>query len=611
MGVRIVGFTENDILRLRQNAESLTGVTLPAEIRCEGGKGLSVRLESADGPLEIRAEDLSALSRAMLLTARAVGGGALPFEIAEGRSIRSIGPMLDVSRGGVPTPEALRRTIGQVSALGMNLMMLYTEDLYELEDYPYFGHLRGRYSQDDLRALDAYAASMGVELVPCIQTLGHLSQFLQWAPEAEMMDQPAVLMADEEATYRFIEAEIAAMSRCLSSRRIHIGMDEAHGVGLGRYLEKHGATDRFDLLNRHLGRVADICRKYGYQPMMWSDMFFRLGSKTNEYYDLDAEIPDRVLDMIPGDVEMVYWDYYHTDERIYDRMLTQHARMGAGAVFAGGVWTWSGFLPQVKRTLATMLPALRSCARLGVDTVLATMWGDDGAETCLSLGSALLPVFSEVCWRGPDCPLSEIQAMGALVSGLPWDVVEAMGEFYPGAADERHGKAILWCDPLYPLVPGGAEALDAAVRRAEGAMGALRAHMDLPECRYAAALFDIVIEKGALLRDLRGRYLAGDREYLRQAVETVLPALAGRYVALMGLHRALWHRENKRFGWETLCQRYGGAITRLTDVRAELADYLEGRLDAVPELDEPPLDPARSAYCQFHRDFVSPSASVV
>ena len=126
---------------------------------------------------------------------------------------------------------------------------------------------------------------------------------------------------------------------------------------------------------------------------MWSDMFFRLGSKTNDYYDIEIDIPQQVIDGMPP-VDLCYWDYYHEDEAFYDHMLTQHARMGARTVFAGGIWTWSGFLPHVKKTEATMFPALRACARHGVDTVLATMWGDDGAETNVLLGSALLPIFS-------------------------------------------------------------------------------------------------------------------------------------------------------------------------------------------------------------------------
>ena len=45
---------------------------------------------------------------------------------------------------------------------------------------------------------------------------------------------------DSEETYKFIEAEIAKMRRVFKSNKIHIGMDEAHDVGLGKYLRKYG-----------------------------------------------------------------------------------------------------------------------------------------------------------------------------------------------------------------------------------------------------------------------------------------------------------------------------------------------------------------------------------
>lgn len=59
-------------------------------------------------------------------------------------------------------------------------------------------------------------------------------------------------------------------------------MDEAHGIGLGRYYEKHGPSDRFSLLTRHLNRVVNLCQELDLHPIMWSDMFYRLGSKINE-----------------------------------------------------------------------------------------------------------------------------------------------------------------------------------------------------------------------------------------------------------------------------------------------------------------------------------------
>lgn len=216
-----------------------------------------------------------------------------------------------------------------------------------------------------------------MELLPCIQTLAHLHQFLQWSGSRTLADTDDCLLAGSEETYTFIRAAVTSLRSCVRTNRLHIGMDEAHDVGLGRYLRLHGPVDRFKLLNEHLARVSQICREQGFEPMMWSDMFFHLGSATGDYYDPDCHIPQQVIDTLPQ-VTMTYWDYYHTDEAIYERMISEHARMNRPLVFAGGNWTWSGFLPQVRRTEATTLPAMRVCVRHQVDTVLATMWGDDG-----------------------------------------------------------------------------------------------------------------------------------------------------------------------------------------------------------------------------------------
>jgi len=485
--------------------------------------------------------------------------------------------------------------------------MLYTEDTYEVPEYPYMGYLRGRYSQQDLSELDAYAASMGVELVPCIQTLGHMRQFLQWEDNAHLRDQMDVLFIDEEKTYDLIEAQIRSMRACMRTNRIHIGMDEAHGVGLGQYLLKNGMTDRHALLCRHLEKVVSICEKHGFRPIMWSDMFFRLGSKTNEYYDLEADVPQHVIDSIPA-VDLCYWDYYHEDEAFYDAMLTQHARMGEKTVFAGGVWTWSGFLPQVKKTEATMFPALAACAKHHVDTVFATLWGDDGAETNVFLASSLLPIFSESCWQGHDCPKEEMILSGECLTGMPRQVLLALGEFYPSEQDVRTGKSLIWCDPLYPILDPMGDSMDAAIARSEQALSTLAMYQEEPVGTYASLLFEIAKEKARILRDLRNKYLCNDRVWLSKLAQEDLPRLTQQYARLMGIHRRLWERDYKRNGWEVVCLRYGGAMARLADMADELVRYLAGELNTIAELDETPLDPSRRA--QHYAMMVTPSAQL-
>ena len=52
--------------------------------------------------------------------------------------------------GGSLTIEAIKDIIRYMAKMGMNFIMLYTEEAYQVEDLPYHGYMRGRYSQKEL-----------------------------------------------------------------------------------------------------------------------------------------------------------------------------------------------------------------------------------------------------------------------------------------------------------------------------------------------------------------------------------------------------------------------------------------------------------------------------
>ena len=80
--------------------------------------------------------------------------------------------MLDMSRNGVMKPEQVKQYLNYIAAMGLNMLMLYTEDTYELKDYPYFGYMRGRYTQKELKEIDDHA-----DKTPCYQLSLRLCRF--------------------------------------------------------------------------------------------------------------------------------------------------------------------------------------------------------------------------------------------------------------------------------------------------------------------------------------------------------------------------------------------------------------------------------------------------
>ena len=222
------------------------------------------------------------------------------------------GLMVDCSRNAVPTVETLKKLADIMAAMGYNTLMLYTEDTYEIDGQPYFGYMRGRYSVKELKDIDKYCMDRGIECVPCIQTLAHLNAFVRWKDVQEYTDCNDILLIGEEKTYELIDKMFASMSEAFHSKLIHIGMDEAHMIGRGKYLDRNGYTPVDTLMREHLNKVCEITTKYGYQTMIWSDMLFRAVNGGEYYTDNPDIIGQEVCDVLPQNIMPVYWLLYYS-----------------------------------------------------------------------------------------------------------------------------------------------------------------------------------------------------------------------------------------------------------------------------------------------------------
>ena len=149
-----------------------------------------------------------------------------------------------------------KQMIEVLALMGYSTFELYMEDTYQIEGQPYFGYFRGAYSAEELQEIETYAQQFDMIFVPCIQTLAHLSAFVKWGVKEvqELRDVEDILLIGEEKVYDLIDGMFATLSK-LQTRKVNIGMDEAHLVGLGRYLILNGVVDRSLLMCQHLERV--------------------------------------------------------------------------------------------------------------------------------------------------------------------------------------------------------------------------------------------------------------------------------------------------------------------------------------------------------------------
>jgi len=549
------------------------------------------------------------------------------FNIIEEPQFTMNGAMIDCSRNAVWKVESVKKWLQLMAIMGLNTLLVYMEDTYEIPDEPYFGYMRGRYTAKELKELDNFADVFGIEIIPCIQTLAHLSSFLRWEINSEIRDTTDILLAGSDKTYQLIEKMIRSASEPFRSNRIHIGMDEAHFLGRGNYLDLFGFESSFQIMSNHLKRVKEITDDYKLRPMIWSDMYFRLGSKDRNYYDLKANIPNEVKEQMPKDVQYVYWDYYHEDESFYQTYIQKHLEFSPHPIFAGGIWTWNGLTVHYDKTFSSTNAALAACKETGIKEVFATLWGDNGAETDPFTALLGLQLYAEHGYAR-EFDQDKLKARFNYCTGANLEAFLMLGQIdtAPGTTQgeaerpletENPSKYLLWQDPLLGIFDKHVGGIDIQIyfkemgsklEQAKDLAGAWEELFDVP-----IQLCSVLAVKSELGIKLKKAYDAQNKNELEHIALRVLPDLEERVKRLWGLHYKQWMKTHKPFGWEVLDIRYGGLLARIHTAIQRIKGYLAGDITTISELEEERLSFFATATgkgtgrCNLYRMIASPN----
>ncbi len=561
--------------------------------------GLQVALE--DGKIVIRYQEKCQLFRGLSLAKRVLRHGK---PIHEHPTFTRLGFFEDVSRGAVLTVDSLKKKIRWLAAMGYNALTLYIEDIYEVPEYPWFGHQRGRYTKQELKEVVAYGKRFGITLLPSFQVLGHLEMPLIWPAFRDIRDSSAVLYVGKEETYQFIDALFKNLCECFETREFHVGMDEAHTMGLGRRLDKEGYVPKSELLAQHMERVSQLCEKHGIIPLIASDMFFRPYTPGNGYYSTDTIVPQEVIDRVPSMYRIMYWDYYNCEKSeksvaMFDHMIRQHKRFHNPISFLGGTWKWMGFAPNNAFSLYASEFHLNGCIRHGIDNISLATFGDDGSEASMFCNLPTLVLYAEKLYKNTTEKVDIEEAFVDLF-GLPVEAFLTLdcpnrvpdGPQMPESSSTNPCKYLLYNDPLngrltrlvkHCYKPHFAECEEKlALWQENGEFGYIFATL--------SALCRVLKNLATLSLELREAYAAKDREALEKLADSI-PGIVADLDRFTEVFRAQWLRENKLFGLETLELRFGGQRGRLVSTEKILRLYLSGQIDRIEPLETPLLYP--------------------
>ena len=501
--------------------------------------------------------------------------------------------MLDCSRNAVFKPSEVKRFAEMIARMGYKELYLYTEDTYEIEGEEYFGYLRGKYTQEELKDIDAYCQTVGISLIPCIQVLAHLGAIFRWRKYASLRDINDILLAGDEKTYELIDKMFDAISKTFKSKKVHIGLDEAHNIGKGVFLDTNGYQNRYDILIRHLKRVKEIADKYGFEINMWSDMFFKCANRGYVCEGLDELALKRATEQLPKGVTVTYWEYYATEKSKYDKMLALHKKYFPSVMFAGGAIEWYGYTPLNERSCQIAKVAMESVRENQIQNVMVTLWGDGGGQGSFYSVLPTLLYYIEVANGNED--LENIKKKFYDLVGVTWDTFmlldlpNKVGNPYAPTANPS----------LYMLYNDYFSGVfDCTVKEGDGEIyneyaKRLKEHSSSGEYAYIFdvlyKLCDVLSVKYELGVKTRKAYREKDTKALRSLAENEYEVLPKKLKALLLAQETLWLKENKSSGIEVEQIRLGGLIQRAEFCKKLLLKHLDEGVQ-IAELEEPLLD---------------------
>lgn len=550
---------------------------------------VGLRVECAAGKVRVAYANTRELARAGLILK--ANGTDSDYVIEETNEFQDVCLIIDCSRNAVRNIATVKKLIRNLAMIGYTSLMLYTEDTYEVDGEPMFGYLRGRYTKAEMKELDAYANEWGIELIPCIQTLAHLNQLTRYKyTHFKCFDCSDILLVGEERTYELIENMFKTLSECYTSRRIHIGMDEAWLLGRGKYLEKNGLVPRFEILCNHLQKICEIARKYGLKPMIWSDMFWRIAYADKNCRDKDGKvvIPKEILNKIPKEVALCHWDYHHLQAEAFGELLEIHKQFTNEVWFAGGTAEDNrGFIPHLTYSTKIASAAIEEAKKFEIKSLMETVWGDNGGECSLF---ATLPAIMQYSYTARGISQERLEKEFQALTGYDYDEYMRLEEAQTfGKYTEDIGnpaKYGLYNDVFLGYADTAINAEDKKYfQKAKEAI----AHLQNGQYGYvfesAYALNEVLEFKYDMGIRLRKAYQEKDKEELQNCADDLLKII-GLLERFIISYRKQWLTENKPNGLEVQEIRLGGLKERLTGCRERLIAYLNGEIKEIPELNE-------------------------
>ena len=234
------------------------------------------------------------------------------LEITDWPTLKLRGVHIDL-KAQMPTFQYLKSILRRLAEYKINTVLLEYEDKFPYQSHPKIVSPLAL-SREQIKELNELAGSLHIEIIPLLQSLGHVEYILSHSEYAHLREVPndfsqyCPLNPESQRLFKELAAEILELHP--DGQFFHIGGDEADSLGqCPRCQAKAREIGKGVLYVEYINEICRFILNQGKRPVLWHDML--------------ARNPE-VVDHLVHDAVIMDWDYYSRDDepfkiQIYDK----------------------------------------------------------------------------------------------------------------------------------------------------------------------------------------------------------------------------------------------------------------------------------------------------
>lgn len=321
----------------------------------------------------------------------------------------------DATRGKVPKLETMKRIADFLADNKANQMQLYVEHTFAFSFAPDIPHNPDGLTAAEIRELDAYCGDRRIDLVPSLQSFGHMAgvlslpryrhfaeiemepwETLEWHPKMK----GATIDTSNPEALALLKRMLDEFLPLFDSPYMNVCADETYDLGEGKTKpivdrmseelagqmdpEKARQMAKGRLYLRHIGWLNEVVKSHGKRMMFWGDIVKKH----------PALIPE-----IPKDAILLNWGYsYKTD--FESCKLFKDA--GLDFYVCPGTSGWNEILNRMDNADENIRKYVAAGREYGAIGVLNTDWGDHGHYNLLAGSWHGAALGAALAWNGDD-----------------------------------------------------------------------------------------------------------------------------------------------------------------------------------------------------------------